>query len=356
MAAPANAKNVNKQIIYEYIKELAKDVSSPEIKITATELAKRFNITTTTAYYHLNNLLESGQLVLLSKRGPHGAKFYLIPELVETLAKKNDRKNIDKSEQQDSKKSEPKIFDVKEIEKFKKELEKTLKLNKTKKKEAAHVEDQDKDEKKLNNETEAQQIMTEQTDIQQQVKDTDEETVIQKQPSESLPDFPESKKLYESLPQNELTLDERIERFLKESQNIATAEQLLTREDREVLSVMNETIQQNIIYLKDLSEQLSTVQNKDLIQELIDERNRLLKEIETLREENKLLEKQLEENKEKFSLDPNRLRAMQQNLIYTIDTWLDQPNHALALSRRQFRENLVNHINDVFRYVLGLDD
>jgi hypothetical protein len=332
----APAKKVMKEDVYEYIKDLVKQNGTNEIQLSASQISKHFDISIPTAHYHITNLVNDGLLIPLPKRGKHNTKYYKVKEV------------------SDSKSSSAKLFNLNEIEKFKKELEKTLKQ--TTKDLSSHVADQtntaisdhqeDKNQKQEKEEKEQHVSIPEAEETKEPVSIAHEE----------IPDFPKLHSVTEPLLEEKpLTLDERIERFLKESENVASAEQLLTREDREVLAVMNETIQQNIVYLKDLSEQLSTIQNKKLIQELIDERNRLLEQIKRLNEQNELLQQQLKDTQEKHQLDPQRLRIMQQNIIHFVDTWLDQPNHALALGRRQFRETLVKHINDVFRYVLGLE-
>lgn len=334
MTAPA--KKVMKEDVYEYIKSLVKQSKVNEIQLSASQISKHFNISIPTAHYHITNLVNDGLLIPLSKRGKHNTKYYQVKEV------------------SDSKSSSVKLFNLNEIEEFKKELEKTLKQ--TTKDLSSHITDKtdmtpsDHQEEKNQKEKEEKKEQPLSTPEAEESKEPVSVT------HEEIPDFPKLPSVTEPLLEEKpLTLDERIERFLKESENVASAEQLLTREDREVLAVMNETIQQNIVYLKDLSQQLSTIQNKKLIQELIDERNRLLEQIDRLNEQNELLQKQLKDTQEKHQLDPQRLRIMQQNIIHFVDTWLDQPNHALALGRRQFRETLVKHINDIFRYVLGLE-
>lgn len=119
---------------------------------------------------------------------------------------------------------------------------------------------------------------------------------------------------------------------------------------------MNETIQQNIVYLKDLSEQLTTVENKQLIQHLIDDRNRMNKEVEKLQRELEETRKQSQQNLEKYEIDPNRVRFMQQMIFDTLDNYVNQPNHALALGRTNFRNKISKEINDLVKYTLHLEN
>jgi hypothetical protein len=332
----APAKKVMKEDVFEYIKDLVRKNGTNEIQLSASQISKHFNISIPTAHYHITNLVNDGLLIQLPKRGKHNTKYYKVKEASDS-------------------KSSVKLFNLNEIEKFKKELEKTLKQ--TTKDLSSHVADKSVSKTDTDHQEDTDQKQKEEKKEQHlSISETEESKEPVSVSYEEIPDFPKLHSVTEPLLEEKpLTLDERIERFLKESENVASAEQLLTREDREVLAVMNETIQQNIVYLKDLSEQLSTIQNKKLIQELIDERNRLLEQIKRLNEQNELLQQQLKDTQEKHQLDPQRLRIMQQNIIHFVDTWLDQPNHALALGRRQFRETLVKHINDVFRYVLGLE-
>jgi predicted ArsR family transcriptional regulator len=344
MTAPAH--KVTKQDVYEYVKSLIQNSKEKEMPLSAAQLAEHFHISIPTAYYHLTNLVKDRLIVESPRRGKHNTKYY-------RLAEKETRQH------------ETKVFNLNEIDQFKKELEETLK--ETKKELSTITQKPLRFQSKTQEKKEVEQPGTQETNETKQVAPSAHHSVEHSQestvkplvrPQEQIPDFPKTSMINlndDDTAQPSLTLDEKIERFLKESANVVHADQLLSRQDREILSVMTETIQQNIVYLKDLSQQLSTIQNKKMIQELIDERNRLLETINRLTEQNQALESQLKETKEKHQLDPERLRAMQQNLIYFVDTWLDQPNHALALGRRQFRESLVKQLNDVFRYVLGLE-
>ena len=119
---------------------------------------------------------------------------------------------------------------------------------------------------------------------------------------------------------------------------------------------MNETINQTTVYLKDLSEQLSTLQNKQLIQALIDERNRTQKQMERLEKEVEDARKVADQTIEKYEVDPNRVRFMHQLIISTVDTFINQPNHAMALGRNDFRNKVSKEVSDLVKYVLHLEE
>lgn len=184
---------------------------------------------------------------------------------------------------------------------------------------------------------------------------------VQEQSKQSKPHQkkqPEAQQESKVDPDEPLKLDDKIQSFLEKANSIEESTALLKKEDREILSVINETIQQNLVYLNDLSEQLSTVENKELIQHLIDERNKQQKEIENLREENKQLRASLQSQsrkQSKSSIDPNRIRFMQQRLVHTLDSYVELPNHALALQRKEFRSNMMKEIRDLVHYVLKLE-
>ncbi|TWJ96551.1 hypothetical protein CHCC20442_1511 [Bacillus licheniformis] len=153
----------------------------------------------------------------------------------------------------------------------------------------------------------------------------------------------------------ELTLDEKIEQFLKTSNQLPDAHMLLEHEDKEILAVMNETIQQNILYLQDLSQQLSTVQNKDLILALIDDKTRLEEKVKRLEEEVEIARNQAKQVEDQYEIDPKRVRFMQQVAISTLDDYLNQPNQSLALGRKDFRNKMTKEINDLANYVLRIE-
>jgi predicted nuclease with TOPRIM domain len=160
--------------------------------------------------------------------------------------------------------------------------------------------------------------------------------------------------------QREKTLDEKIDDFMLRTKAIPAPEDILKKDDREILAVMNETIHQNIQYLRNLEDQLSTVENKQMILQLVDERAKLMEDlkeqgntIDDLMADMKSLKAEKQEKEE--AIDPGRVRFMQQRILATLDNHVELPNHAMALGKHEFRKNLTKEINDLVRYVLGLD-
>jgi len=299
--------------------------------VSASELADMFNVQAPTMDYHLNKLVQSGRLILLDKRGKYNKKIYKLP---------SEHKDEDIEA----------VYDQNDLSYFQNILNDKIKKSNLSSKSSIETEDNvdqhPKEEKSVPEESK-------ELDPIDEVVETEIET-----PSFE-PKLMETKATVESKKEetsfDDLSLDSRIEYFLNQSANAPTADRLLKEEDREILSVMNESIHQNIVYLKDLSEQLSTVENKQLIQELIDERNEYLKEKSAIQDELQILRAQVQEKTGNFDLDPERIRLIQQNMFNVLDMYLDQPNHTLALSRRDFRSAMTKQINEAFTYILNLE-
>lgn len=301
----ATTKKVNRTYIYEEIASLIEQSEAKELEISSTELADRFGVQAPTMDYHIAKLVEEGYLAIADQRGKYNRKIYRLTD----------------------KKIEEEVSPISEeaIVNFKSFLENHFK--ESKKQGAAPVKEETK----------------EPTLKEAPVKVTPIPVVAPPAPKKEI-----------DIPVQPLSLDERIQQFLEEANQVHDASLLLKHEDREILSVMNETIHQTNVYLKDLSDQLSMVQNKSLIQHLIDERNEQKKEMDRLTQLVEQYEKQ-EKKQTESKLDPTRVRFMQQLLISTIDDYVNRPNHAMALGRTEFRNKSTKEIKDLVNYVLGID-
>ncbi len=318
MAALPHRKINRKQVLNE-VKKMIDSSPNGEVEISSSELADKFNVQPPTMDYHLNKLIEDGLLSISPKRGRYNRKIYKLP-----------------SKKTNTEIHQPHLNDE-SAEKFKKFLEEHVKKTKMAAKEEA------KKDQTTNTPLEEPEI---------------KEEPVQEKVHEEAPDpIPETTPKEISLPEvKPLTLDEQIQDFLNSADQVHDAEELLKHEDREILSVMNESIHQTVVYLKDLSEQLSTVQNKQLIQHLIDDRNCMQKQIEHLEKELEEARNQVDQTVEKYEIEPSRIRFMQQIIISTLDTYLNQTNQGLALGRKDFRSKISKEISDLVRYTLHLDD
>jgi DNA-binding transcriptional ArsR family regulator len=315
---PQPQTKVNRNQVYELVSEQINKSKNKEAELSSAKLAEQFGVPSQTMDYHLNKLVEEGLLEVLDRRGRYNRRIYVLG------------KNA-----QEKPKTE--VYQPNDMDAFKKRIKAAL------------------SQQKVTQGIMDPALLVPQPELPKESPKKVEEEPKAEEPktqyTEAIPDFPKQ----EELEVKDLTLDEQIERFIHASKNVASAEQLLNQEDKEILSVVNETIQQNIIYLKDLTEQLSTVQNKQLIQHLIDERNGTQKLIEKLQEENRILSQQSNENKGKYDIDPQRVRFMQQHIISTLDTYLELPNHSLALGRHEFRKNMTKEVSDLIKYVLNME-
>jgi DNA-binding transcriptional ArsR family regulator len=345
MARPLQNK-VNRDELY---KEVVREIElSPngEAEISSSNLADKFGVQGPTMDYHLSVLVKDGSLLLLNRRGKYNKKIFTLPS-TNVSAEKKDTNQTNIHIPFKSKKSEEKFQEFIQNHLKNKESSTESKMSEI------HPADKDK-----------QEVLISESDLVTDINNvfTTKQTSEEKESKKVNDDLQEIKQI---IPDNainttnfqvkELTLDEKIEQFLNKTNQVHTAEKLLSHQDKEIISVMNETIQQNIVYLKDLSEQLTTVENKQLIQHLIDDRNRMNKEVEKLQRELEETRKQSQQNLEKYEIDPNRVRFMQQMIFDTLDNYVNQPNHALALGRTNFRNKISKEINDLVKYTLHLE-
>jgi len=311
-------KNINRDEVYKEIREQILASPNQEAPISSSALARQFGVKAPTMDYHIKKLIEEKRIIQSERKRKHNRRVYLLPESGNEKVVYTEDDDLDP-------------------------LKKIIK---------------DKLGKKTDVETFNSGFISLPQENQESQENLDILTVNKVKPikdnikQEQLWNVSKNDKIENF---DKLNLDSKIEEFLKSSNDLPTAEQLLTHADKEILSVMNESIQQNILYLKDLSEELSTMQSKQLISELIDERNNYIEEKNKLQEENDQLKAMLKENQGKFDLDPQRIRHIQQNIMSVIDSFLDQPNHSLALNRKEFRTTITKQISDAFRYILNLD-
>ncbi|ARC67317.1 MULTISPECIES: hypothetical protein [Bacillus subtilis group] len=313
-------RKINRDDVYREVVKMIEESDKREAEISVTDLANKFGIQGPTMDYHLSKLLEEGRLEVSPKRGKYNRKIYKLPG--------EPKSNIEQEEKptqvivpSESSKSFDNYRDF--LESLKDKIDDATNIN-----EEDSVQEEPEEE------------------VQQEVDRYSEMNQEEQQNTEDLSLEVETK---------ELTLDEKIEQFLKTSNQLPDAHMLLEHEDKEILAVMNETIQQNILYLQDLSQQLSTVQNKDLILALIDDKTRLEEKVKRLEEEVEIARNQAKQVEDQYEIDPKRVRFMQQVAISTLDDYLNQPNQSLALGRKDFRNKMTKEINDLANYVLRIE-
>lgn len=301
-------KKVDRYQVYEEVVKLINGTEEKQIEISSSDLADRFGVAAPTMDYHLGKLVDEGLLSIAPQRGKYNRKIYRVPSGAEERVKESQK--------------EQKVYEGFTPEGMEK-LDDLL-------------------HKYKHDSLEQQQLPLEEEDDEPVFMEETPEPVQEEKPK--------------PLVVKELTLDERIEQFLKNANQVHDAEVLLKHEDREILSVMNETITQTTVYLKDLSEQLSTIQNKQLIQALIDERNRTSQQIERIERELKEERQRADKTVEQYKIEPNRVRFMHQLIVSTVDNYVNQPNQAIALGRHDFREKVSKEVLDLVRYVLHMEE
>lgn len=161
----------------------------------------------------------------------------------------------------------------------------------------------------------------------------------------------------EKSPEPEMTqlpLNEHIKSYLSKVNGTISSNEVLVKDDKEILSITVETLQQTMVFIKDVLDQLSTSKTKDLIIRLVDDREENLKTIESLKKEIDQLKQELEDKPKGSNLNPQRVRFMQQILLSTVDSYVNQNNVSMTLNRQEFKEQIFKEIKDLADYALGI--
>lgn len=346
-------KKMSRDVLYEELLKQIEESPTGEVEVSTSELGARFDVSGPTMDYHLNILVEEGLLELLDKRGKHRRKIYRLPAHIDIQNREPAQKKEEIKIQQ------PYLggANQKAFQDFiKKHMEKQAQQKNEEQSEEETQEKEVQEETPISQEIEQEQeeIVRE---IPQEIK-VEQETQENKQPeiTHEVPVIKETPALEDDFIQvKPLTLDDKIEHFLNKASQIHDPNALLSHEDRSILAVVNQTLQQNMMYLKDMSDQLSTIENKQLIQSLIEDRNRLLQENERLQKEADESRKQANQTIEMYEVDPHRVRFMHNLITDTVDSYLNQTNNSLALGRVDFRNKILKEVTDLVRYVLKLD-
>jgi|GEM_PF-3038892 len=323
-AAPQ--RKVDRDELFEYIKTHMDEVGN--IAISPSALAKEFNVATATMTHHLGVLTNQGKLVLTDMVGPQKKKVYRLG----AAGLPKQAKLINPEENQDL------------IAQLRQNLRNYLPSgtgqsaqNNEIKKEPDVVEEPPAPQ--------PEQEKDHTADTQQQEAPQQEE--VQEQSSSSPLD---DKEFQQAIIEREKSLDDEI-RDYEARRKSSSAETILTKDDREILSIASESLLQFQIFFKDLTDQLSTVEDKRFIQSLLDERNRNLEEIQNLQSQVTTLSQavnQITDQKGKDKESEQRAKDIYQALLYTIDTFVEQPAHAMYLNRTEFRKDIGDKIKELF--------
>lgn len=323
-------RKVDRHHIFKEIVKMIERTKENEVEISSSDLADKFNVQAPTMDYHLSKLIDEGYLTLSPKRGRYNRKIYRLP------ATSKAEPTVEHTE---TPKSKTEVVTPESAEKFKRFLQEHA--NKAKAKQEVQ------EELPLENTPPSKKL---EVVPAAPVAETKKEE-IKKEPIQP----PEPLQPQEDLEVTELTLDDRISIFMEQAKRVHSADVLLQHEDREILSVMNETIHSTNIYLKDLSEQLSTINNKQLIQGLIDDRNRIHQQMERLEKDLEIARANSVKTIEKYEVDPTRVRFMHQLIISTVDDYVNRTNQGMALARTEFRNKITKELSDLVKYALRIE-
>lgn len=351
---------VDRNDLIKYITEEIEKSPNKEFELSVTDLGKKYDVQGPTMDYHIKKLLEENVFVVADKKGKYSRKILVLPGSEQAQPKApviNNMSSFKDLIQQKIDSGELKINnndiddEIEEITPVDSTTQDKPSVGEILKSNVSLVKtDSSKDtydEPLLPEEVEKVEV--------EEIENMYDEPLL---PEESKNEVQILDKGHHTVDRYEapgLTLDNKIRRFLEESNKIPTANQLISRQDKEVISVMTESIQQHMVYLKDLMDTLKLVETLNMVRELIDERNKMLEEMQQMREEHRSLISSIQNDANQVSVDPQRVRLMHQIIINTVDTYLDQPNHSLALNRVDFRNSITKEVGDLANYILGIE-
>lgn len=324
-----NQPKITRSAVLAQVVRHLKDQPNYEGTIPSSEIAEWFNVTSNTVDYHIRNLVSDGELIISNKKAKYNRKIYQLAYPEDHIKQENKPK---------TKKSTSPLSQS-ELDNFRKIL-------------AQKVKETHTDQSPIKEE--------QSTPVEPEPKELPPVTYTPKQEKE-LPvvteklEMPsERKRAVHTI--HGLSIEDRIQNFLSETKKVPTANQLLDQEDKEIIAVMNETIQQNMVYLNDLKETMNAFGHLQLLQSLIDERNKLVQKVEEIQGENQALKQAIEGSNNKYNVYPEKVRHMQQNLIFTVESYLDNTNAGLAINRKEFESKIVELINDFGDYAININN
>jgi DNA-binding Lrp family transcriptional regulator len=325
-ALASRSYKVRDDQVISLIKEHMRVPHSDKYDIKTTKLGKMLGIKPSSATYRVKRLIDLGYLVPTGTRGSYNKELFRI-------SSSWDKKIQKQSQELNTKELENKS--QKQIEESKTENKKSTKTNKS----ADHS-------------SKSTVIYPDQyTSIKDLIKKEMEEQIS----SQPIDIKPEKEKSIQPLVSKPLTLDDRIQQYLATMKRVPKADDLIQHNDKEVLSVMNQSLQEILVYIKDLAQQLSTSENRKLIQNLIEERNKNLNTIQDLQAQVDSLKEENLKIRQKYQLDPKRIRQMQQLIISIVDNYVSLSNVQLTMDRDKFRKMMFEQVGHLADYVLHVE-
>jgi DNA-binding transcriptional ArsR family regulator len=336
MTAQLHKEDNTREEIFHYIREQIQKSEDREFEANVTVLGNLFKKSGPTIDHHLKALEKEGRIFDTGKRGKYGRKIYRLshteeevkPPSAEIITPLDDKSVLDLLIQV---RDHALGLDIPEPTVVQDQIELEI-----------PTQTVEKMEPKVEVETPAPEIQVE------------KEAPVQEEPKQD--------EFLQQLEQREKSLEEQIDDFKARASVMPKAQDLLTKNDREILAVMNQDLHQFILYLQDLSQQLSTVEDKNFILRLLDEREKHLETIKQQEEEIKNLQMQIrilqsEQSKQKEEkLDLSRVQFMISRLTMTVDNYVDLPGHAKQLKANDFKKQHTKELNDLYKYIAGLED
>jgi biotin operon repressor len=353
----AQVKEDTRDKILQHVTDMLNEYETAEGPVSATKIAKSFKIASPTVQYHMDHLVNEGKLVDTGHKSGK-QRIYRLPMLKKVFSLDDNAGFMQK------------LMDVKNRalashiqpahpHEHSQNLDNSSVMSR-------EIHDQLEGVDTGNAKTKADlEITPEIEDLK--VEEPIEQLDLNKEHEEEINEIssldeakPEEDPMLHILEDRENSLEEQIDDFLGRAKSIPSAENILQQNDREILAVVNETIHQNILYLQDLTQQLSTVQDKRFVQTLIDDRNSNLQTIEEMKQQiqsmrDQILLLQAENKKHQEAINLDRVKFMYGRIVHTVDSFVDLPNQSMALKKNEFRKQHTKELNDFYRYIAQID-
>lgn len=345
-SARINTK-VNRTDVLRYISDKIKRSKHQRAEISPSEIGKALGAQGPAVDYHIKQLIKDQKIFVSQEKGKYNRKIFRLGDEVDSAAFDDSNPFSILEFLESDLFQNPEIDDLMSLATS---IE-SLKTDKTQKRIASTISSDSKHE----------QVDVLEEKLEKQFEDSLDvdlpEPIIQKDvvdvDSKMMDIAADLDDVWENN-QKPVELNEKIHAFLNQMQSVQKAEVLLQKDDKEILAVMAETIQQNINYLRDLSDQLSTIQNKQLILGLLDERQKLLEQQQLKDQQINDLQQQILSLQKQTLKQPDKqsIRKLQQMITHTVDSYIDGTSQSLALNRNVFRKQLLYEVSQLANYQL----
>ncbi|WDI05232.1 hypothetical protein PUW25_25830 (plasmid) [Paenibacillus urinalis] len=336
-AAPQ--KKVDRDTLLEHLKTMADDVG--DIHVSPTVLGQEFEVSTASITHHLRVLSDEGKIVDTGRTGPHKKKIYRLSSSLMRESKVPQSKLI-----------YPTINDESFMQKIKDSVKhlnipKSIISSESQIKTNEHIDENTINQENYKN---IEQDAPGEEEIISKNDFSISEISSNNKAEDSSDNHDEDDSFNRSIIEREKSLDDQIREFQAKSRS-SSAQIMLEKDDREILSVAVESLNQIQMFFKDLTDQLSTIEEKKFIQALIEERNQNLQQIAELQNQISTMNDTINEMSSKKNKNGDieqKAKNIYQSLLFIVDNFVDQPAHTMFLQKTEFRKDIGERVKELF--------